>query len=96
MNFQPWAVHLFVEQPGFLDYLFDPTTEVGTAVEGSSLQPEKFKIVEHLNETQEHWQNQVVSLPLLDEETASRVKQRVSDGVWGQMRAQAAVAMENE
>lgn len=65
-------------------------------MEGSSLQPEKFKIIESLNATQEHWLNQTNHWPLLDEEAASRVKQRVKDGIWGQVRAQAAVAMDNE
>ncbi|KAL5108491.1 26S proteasome non-ATPase regulatory subunit 5 [Taenia crassiceps] len=93
---EPWGLVLFVQVPGFLEYLFNPTTEVGTAVDGSSLQPEKFKIIEQCDLTQERWKSEVTQWTLLDDETAVKLKRRVKDGVWGQTRAQAAVAMENE
>ncbi|EUB62070.1 26S proteasome non-ATPase regulatory [Echinococcus granulosus] len=84
------------EVSGFLEYLFNPTTEVGTAVDGSSLQPEKFKIIEQCDLTQGRWKGYVTQWTLLDDETAAKLKKRVKDGVWGHTRAQAAVAMENE
>ncbi|VDM33890.1 unnamed protein product [Hydatigera taeniaeformis] len=93
---EPWGLTLFVQMPGFLEYLLNPTTEVGTAVDGSSLQPEKFGIVYQCDLTQEHWKGHTTRWSLLDDETAARLKRRIKDGVWGQTRAQAAVAMENE
>ncbi|VDK38199.1 unnamed protein product [Taenia asiatica] len=93
---EPWGLALFVQVSGFLEYLFNPTTEVGTAVDGSSLQPEKFKIIEQCDLTQERWKGHVTQWTLLDDETAVKLKKRIRDGVWGQTRAQAAVAMENE
>ncbi|KAH9284427.1 26S proteasome non-ATPase regulatory subunit 5 [Echinococcus granulosus] len=93
---EPWGVALFAQVSGFLEYLFNPTTEVGTAVDGSSLQPEKFKIIEQCDLTQGRWKGYVTQWTLLDDETAAKLKKRVKDGVWGHTRAQAAVAMENE
>ncbi|KAL5970831.1 26S proteasome non-ATPase regulatory subunit 5, partial [Taenia solium] len=93
---EPWGLALFVQVSGFLEYLFNPTTEVGTAVDGSSLQPEKFKIIEQCDLTQERWKGHVTQWTLLDDEAAVKLKKRIRDGVWGQTRAQAAVAMENE
>ncbi|KAM7532781.1 hypothetical protein Aperf_G00000129394 [Anoplocephala perfoliata] len=93
---EPWGVSMFGQLPTFMDYLFNPTTEVGTAMDGSSLQPEKFKIVEQCDQTQELWKDVSKVWPLFDNEMAVRVKRCVKDGVWGHRRAEAAVAMENE
>ncbi|CDI98298.1 26S proteasome non ATPase regulatory subunit 5 [Echinococcus multilocularis] len=93
---EPWGVALFAQVSGFLEYLFNPTTEVGTAVDGSSLQPEKFKIIEQCDLTQGRWKGYVTRWTLLNDETAAKLKKRVKDGVWGHTRSQAAVAMENE
>lgn len=65
-------------------------------MDGSSLQPEKFKIIEQCDLTQERWKGHATQWTLLDDETAVKLKKRIRDGVWGQTRAQAAVAMENE
>lgn len=87
---------MFGQLSTFMEYLLNPTTEVGTAMDGSSLQPEKFKIVEQCNQTQELWKGVSPAWPLFDDEMAVRVKRFVKDGVWGHRRAEAAVAMEGE
>ncbi|KAM3177648.1 hypothetical protein ACTXT7_004129 [Hymenolepis weldensis] len=93
---EPWGITMFAELPAFMEYLFNPTTEIGTAMDGSSLQPEKFRITEQCDRTQELWRGVAPAWLLFDDEMAARVKKCVEEGIWGVRRAEAVVAMDNE
>ncbi len=83
-----------METPGFVEYLLNRGTEVGTASDNPSLQPAKFAIVGQCQQTQDRWKEASTQWQFFDEETAQRVDTYISEGVWGAIRAQAAVAME--
>nr|CDS28960.2 26S proteasome non ATPase regulatory subunit 5 [Hymenolepis microstoma] len=93
---EPWGITMFAELPAFMEHLFNPTTEAGTAMDGSSLQPEKFRITEQCDRTQEIWKGVAPAWPLFDDLMAARVKKCVEEGIWGIRKVEAAVAMDNE
>ncbi|VDO10165.1 unnamed protein product [Rodentolepis nana] len=93
---EPWGITMFAELPGFMEYLLNPTTETGTAMDGHSLQPEKFRIIEQCERTQELWKGVAPAWPLFDDLMTARVKKGIEEGVWGMRKAEAAVAMDNE
>ncbi|VDN11247.1 unnamed protein product [Dibothriocephalus latus] len=91
---EPWGITLLMDQPGFIEYLLNRSTENSLATEGASLLPVKFAIINQACKTQEKWCGTCPQWREVDEETLARLRDYVRCGPWGSVRAEAAVAME--
>nr|VZH98824.1 unnamed protein product [Spirometra erinaceieuropaei] len=91
---EPWGVTLLMDQPGFIEYLLNRSTENSLASEGSSLLPVKFAIISQAYNTQEKWCGTCPQWREIDDETLARLGEYVRCGPWGSVRAEAAVALD--
>ncbi|BHF72839.1 26S proteasome non-ATPase regulatory subunit 5 [Sparganum proliferum] len=91
---EPWGIALLMDQPGFIEYLLNRSTENSLASEGTSLLPVKFAIISQAYNTQEKWCGTCPQWREIDDETFARLGEYVRCGPWGSVRTEAAVALD--